>query len=63
MGMSKDTRNPRAKLNPLDRARLRVETMCTDRTISKWARGEPVRLATARRLSRAAEHLGIDVIS
>lgn len=55
--------SPRAALSPSQRAQLRVETGCADKTIGAWARGEDVREATSNRLSRACVQLAIEVYS
>lgn len=53
---------PRAKLSTLDVAKLQVETGCSARTITRWARGErTMRPATLMRLGRGAVKLGIPV--
>lgn len=52
----------RATLSSIDRAKLRLETMCSNETISRWARGETdLRAATVHRIEKACECLGIEV--
>lgn len=53
----------RANLTALDRAKLRVESMCDLETISRWARGDAVREATEVRLEKAASKLEIEMLT
>jgi hypothetical protein len=46
-------------LTPGDRARLRADTMCDERTIKRWWLGQSVRASSAERLEAAAKRLGI----
>ncbi len=47
------------ELSDSDRARLRAETLCDERTILKWWRGEKLRKSTAERLDAAAKNMKI----
>lgn len=50
---------PTKELSATDRTRLRAETLCDERTINKWWRGEVMRKSTAERLDEAAKRLKI----
>ena len=47
------------ELSASDRARLRAETLCDERTIDKWWEGGLLRKSTAERLDGAAKKLKI----
>lgn len=51
---------PRIRLTPIDRTRLRLESGCDEGTIRRWAKGEAVTPATDSRLTRAAVKLGLE---
>lgn len=48
-------------LTAVERRRLAGETLCEQRTIQRWERGEPVRPATKKVLNDAARRLGLPV--
>lgn len=51
--------NPNPPLRTSDKATLRAASLCADKTIERWWRGENVRGASAERLERAAAQTGI----
>ncbi|MHB8531721.1 MAG: hypothetical protein ACYDC2_03270 [Solirubrobacteraceae bacterium] len=48
-------------LTRVERVRLMAETLCDERTIRRWERGEAVREPTRERLTKAARKLDIIV--
>ena len=49
-------------LTTRDKMRLRMRSLVDERTIRKWARGDPkIRTVTAMRLERACAELGIEL--
>ena len=50
---------PRPPLSVRQVAQLRAISLCCDKAIVRWWTGQPVRQATAERLSNAAAELGI----
>ena len=50
---------PRPPLAPSARAQLRAMTMCAEKTVDRWWRGDRVQPVNNERLTRAAEQLGL----
>lgn len=51
---------PRAHLSSEEVAKLRVATMCKEKTIRRWAKGLDVTQATDTRIRRAANSMKIE---
>lgn len=51
---------PAIELTAEERSRLNLESLCSPRTIDRWAAGFPVERTTMLRLDRAMARLGIE---
>jgi len=49
----------RVSLTPQQRARLRADSLCDERTIKRWWSGLPVRASSAERLQSSSTKLGL----
>ncbi len=56
-------KSSQAKLTPMEKVQLQLETGCAQGTIAKWMAGRQVREATRRRLEKACAKLGLEVLA
>ena len=51
-------------LSSVDRINIRAKTLVDERTLRRWAQGDPnVRATTRQRIERACEQLGIELLA
>lgn len=51
-------------LTSVDRIKIRAKTLCDERTLRRWAQGDPnVRATTRQRIERSCNELGIELLA